>query len=143
MNLEGASIAEEAAFERGTITGDLRMQSARVGDLILREGVFSNEVDLRYMRIEGNFDLSGAMLAGLDFSGGRLAGELRLAWKACPPKWEEGTKLNLYQASARVVQDEPDAWPKKIELHGFTYNSFCGLGSSAGIPRRGSRWFVE
>ena len=42
-----------------------------------------------------------------------------------------------------MVQNEPDAWPKKIELHGFTYNSLGGLGSSAGIPRRGSRWFVE
>jgi hypothetical protein len=117
----------------------MTMQTARIGDLIIRDGKFHGEVDGSYTQID-NVDLSNATLAGVDFTGSRIRGKFLLVK---PPKWGAGAKLNLCQASAGVVQDEPEAWPQKLEVHGFTYDSFGGFGLSAALATRGSGWFVD
>ena len=66
-----------------------------------------------------------------------------MAWRAKPPRWGDGAKLNLYSASVGVIQYQPDAWPEKLELSGFTYDRFGELGSDAPIAERDSEWFEK
>ena len=61
------------------------------------------------------------------------------------PIWADGATLVLRNTQVGALQDEPEAWPKHLDLDGFTYERLGGYGADpeAAIGQRGSKWFVD
>jgi hypothetical protein len=168
VNLSSAQIGRNLDMSGAKVTGTLRMDSTSIGDsLLMRGGAEFAEVNLRAAQIGGQLSLIRAKVAGTleaesasigshllmrdgqfsrqDRAGARLDGELLLAADSQLPIWGDGTRLVLRNARVAALQDRPGAWPDRLDLDGFTYESFGGLGGGAvaSIESRGSRWFVD
>jgi hypothetical protein len=145
VSLRGAHIGRQLVLVRAKVTGTLNMDSANVGtDLILVDGQFSKRIKLSFAKIGGILGLRGATLAdGLDLTETRIDSELLLG----PPQpiWGDDAKLILRNTRVGALQDAPEAWPKQLDLNGFSYERFGGLGASpeAAVGQRGSKWFVS
>jgi hypothetical protein len=60
-------------------------------------------------------------------------------------KWQEDSKLTLRNTEIGAIQDRTDAWPKKLELDGFTYARLGGIAGDniSDLTRRNVEWFKE
>jgi uncharacterized protein YjbI with pentapeptide repeats len=146
VDLRGAKIGGQLDMTGAKITGTLTMDSTSIGrDLFMRDARFLKPIDFVFSKVGGNLDLRGAKVAGLDLTGARVDGELRLASGAWLPTWDDGARLVLRNTRVGAVQDEPGAWPKDLELDGFTYERFGGLGADpqAAVGTRRSMWFID
>jgi hypothetical protein len=108
----------------------------------MRGSTFNEMVSLIFARVGRSLDLSGSELTGLDFSGTRIEGELRLGSNLLPgTRWHKGAALNLRNVHVGALQDRrnrvaelwEDAWPDELQLDGFTYDRLGGFG---GTPKR-------
>jgi hypothetical protein len=102
-------------------------------------------MNLVFSEIGGTLELRGAKVGGLDLTGARVDGELRLASGGWLPTWDDGARLVLRNTRVGAVQDEPGAWPKDLELDGFIYERFGGWGADpeVAVGKRRSTWFVD
>jgi uncharacterized protein YjbI with pentapeptide repeats len=144
--LRGAKIGGQLSLIGAKVTGTLTMESTSIGDdLLMRGGQFLNLINLVFSKIGGTLDLRGATLAGLDLTGARVDGEFHLASGGKRPAWSDGARLVLRNTRVGAVQDEPGAWPKRLDLNGFTYERFSGFGADpeAAVGKRGSKSFIE
>jgi hypothetical protein len=151
VDLTSAKVDRHVDFQGTHVAGRLRMDALHVGQSVfLRGGAeFTEPVSLVYGLIGLNLDLSGARLSSLNLTGTRIGGELRLGSKEYPNvSWTDGGNLVLRNVTASALQDwtigEP--WPKRLDLRGFAYDHFGGLGSgeAANDPEhRPSQWFVD
>ena len=79
-------------------------------------------------------------------TGAHINGEFRLGSNQHPSvKWQDGAKLTLRNTETGALQDRSDAWPKEIELDGFTYNRLGGMAGdgTSDLTRRDVSWFKE
>jgi hypothetical protein len=148
VRLVGAKIGGQLSLIGAKVTGTLNMDSASIGgDLFMRDGRFLKPVDFIFSKMDGSLDLRGAEVARLNLTGARVDGELRLASGGWLPTWVDGARLVLRNTRVGAVQDErdPRVWPNDLELDGFTYERFGGLGADpqAAVGTRGSQWFIE
>ncbi len=155
--LRGAEIGDQLNTDGATFKGKLDMNSASVGgSLFMRRVNFDTPANLTFFSVGSNLDVRGASLRGLDLTGSRIEGELRLGsfnrdieWKGY--KDESGNrqapKLILRNTSVGTLQDTEDTWPDYLEreFEGFTYDRLGGFGASEHdrLDERGSSWFVE
>ena len=132
------------------------MPSISVGSsLFLRQVKFDSPANLMFLSIGSNLDARGATLRGLDLTGSRIKGELRLGsanrtdieWESYKDenKNSHAPKLTLRNASVGALQDTKNTWPDHLEreFEGFTYDRLGGLGASEQEKpdERGSSWF--
>ena len=146
INLVGANIGTQVTLDRSKITGALRMNGARVGQSVFVRGAeLQREIDLAFANIGGNLDMRATTFADVDLAGARVKGELRLASPTLLPTWKTGAELKLRNTRLDCLLDRPDAWPIKVDLHGFTYGRFGGFGidAEAAISARGTKWFTD
>lgn len=148
--LARAKIEGTLGLRGAIVKGLLVAESSRIdGPVFLENCEISGGASFLAASIGGDVLLGGATLSHLDLHGARICGELNFA--PPPPQWrcQDGMKsrLNLRNATCDAVQDgsQADAWPEQVELDGFTYRRFGGLGADAGtdVAERGSKWFVD
>jgi hypothetical protein len=146
VDLRGAKIGGRLSLFDARITDALKMEGVSIGsDLFMDGGQFSKPIDLIFAKIGGNLDLRRAAVAGVDLTGARVEGALRLT----SPEWlsagAQGAMLVLANTRVGAVQDEAGAWPHRLDLDGFTYDRLGGLGvdPEAAVGKRASEWFVN
>jgi hypothetical protein len=163
--LSSAKVGGQVSVIGAKISGTLDMNAADIGQSLLmrsdrsvserRESLFMRSeasaraefedgVNLIFAEIGRNLDVRGAVLSSrLDLTGTRIGGELRLASRSWPPRWHHGGMLVLRNTSVDAIQDtvEDGVWPPVLDLDGFTYRRFGGLGAAA--EGRGSQWFID
>jgi hypothetical protein len=145
VDLTRAHIEGSLSLLGATVTGRLKMISLQVGeDLLMRvadddqPSRFEKDVDLSYAEISGALTLSGASFAvgentdteasaraTFDMSAAKINGELRLDGV----EWAENAWLILRNAHASALHED-GRWPKRVELHGFTYDRIGGVGET-------------
>jgi uncharacterized protein YjbI with pentapeptide repeats len=172
--LRGAKVGGQVGLIAAKVAGTLDIASADIGqqllmrseseqraefnEVVLLAAKIGGQVDLRGAKVTGtldmifaeirrNVDVRGAVLSGLNLTGTGIGGVFRLASPSTPPKWKDGAKLVLRNASVDAIQDteEEGAWPPVLDLDGFTYRRLGGLGAGAkaGVAKRGARWFID
>ena len=155
--LEGAKIDRHMSMSGAKFRGTFDVRSASVrGDVLMRGAKFNKPLNLSALKVGSDFDLQGATLRGLDLTGTRIEGALKLgSLQHKKIEWtsyndddgngeSRGPKLTLRNTSVDVLQDTQDAWPLNLELEldGFTY-SRLGVGREERLYMRGSKWFVD
>lgn len=150
--LRGARVGGQLSMIAAEFSGELNMGGLDVsGNLFMSKGaIFAKHVNLSYANIGSNLDLSGAQFVTLSLAGSRL-GELRLgSAEHEPTQWPEGGGglLILQNTIAEAVQDrlEPDPWPPRLVLDGFTYRRLGGSTAAKAEVDMASRpvsWFTD
>ncbi len=146
VNLHLAKIGQHLSLASATVFGRLNLTGVTVGqDISFRRARFSEKVDLVFAAIDGNVQLCGGRFDGLDLTGTRIGGELRLTNCRDRIEWSPDAHLILRNTSADAIHDTPGAWPDNLELDGFVYHRFGGLDANADhdMMYRGSPWFIR
>lgn len=153
VRLRGAKVGGQLALNGTKCTGVLNMDSLEVAShlFMCAEAEFGKAIHLIFGNIGGNLDLSGAKLSSIDMTGTRVQGELRLGSGRQPkPIWDgdKESRLILRNAVVGALQDrhEDGAWPKYLDLNGFTYTRLGGFQSEEGgsdMAARRAKWFIE
>ena len=142
-----------------TFDGKLEMNSTSVaGNVFLQKSAIYKPANMPYLRVEGNLDLRGAELAGINLSGARVERALRFGqynenninWIKSLEESENGNKdeknpsLTLLNTNVGSLQDTKESWPKNLKrnLKGFTYDHLGASGNDAPIERKSS-WYTE
>ncbi len=157
VNLSGAKIGDHLGMNGSVFKDELIMDSASIGGtLFMREVTLDKPPNLIFLSIGSNLDARLATMSGLDLTGSRIEGELRLGSPDANIEWKSYTdengdcqapKLTLRNASIGALQDTTDTWPGNLEreFEGFTYDRLGGLGASEQEKpdERESSWFIE
>ena len=149
VDLRGARIDGQVIMVGSKFSDTLDMGGLHVGDaLVLQKSQVNTakEIDLTFAKIDSNLDISGSSLPSLNLTGTQINGEFRLGSNQHPSvKWQDGAKLTLRNTETGALQDRGDAWPKEIELDGFTYNRLGGMAGdgTSDLTRRDVGWFKE
>ena len=105
----------------------VNLNSAKVaGDVLMDKAVGFQQINMSFIVIGGNLDISGTSLAELDLSGASIAGDLRLgsfSGSNTPTLWREPGQLNLRNTRIGNLMDAEDAWPTEgyLNIDGFTF----------------------
>ncbi len=141
VDLRSAKIGGVLSMIGSKFTGKLNMDSMVVGGkLFMRGGEFAKPLPLIFSKIGSNLDLSGAKLAGLDLAGTQISGELRVGSGNGSVEWGDASQLTLRNAMVGALQYRQDAWPKFVELEGFTYDRLRRVGPAAVSE---IQWFID
>lgn len=135
----------QTAFDLG-----IELPSLHVGGTLdASDASFAGPWVLSGATLDGTLNLFGVKLSSLNL-GGASVGELALgAPGRTPPHWTDaGTEvaLSLRNAHVGTLQDTIGAWPREINLIGFTYDRLAGLGgrATAGeLQPRSDEWWKE
>jgi hypothetical protein len=86
------------------------------------------QLDVSYAHVSTLVDLSGSILVDVDFTGSVIDGELRIdGCVSCgATTWRPKATLYLRNTRTLALQDREDAWPRSVDLNGFTYESLIG-----------------
>jgi hypothetical protein len=109
---------------------------------------FAGNMYMLFASVGANLDLSGAKLNSVDLTGSKI-GELRLGSDANDSvQWRSGSVLVLRNTHVDALQDrlEPDSWPQRMVLNGFTYRRLGGFSGSAVdsvMVSRPAGWFIQ
>ena len=162
--MNNANIDGRLEIARARLYGAISLDAVRVGeDIWLRDCSFvAGPVQMPFARIGQNLDLSTSVLRDVDATGSQIDGELRLGTtdnaRLTAPVWNEGTKFVLRNVSASAWVDasdsqtrrnetcpavaaQPDPWPQRIDIIGFSYDRAGGLGGGTEAERR-DHWYV-
>ncbi len=136
VTLDGARIGSDLVMNESKFTGKLSMSSIVVERrLLMARAEFVLPIPLRSTKVESNLTLSGAKLQELDLTQTHIGGELRFGPRV-PSSGE--SRLILHNSYVDTLEDPLDAWPKSLELYGFTYSR---LGPSLDV--REAEWFLS
>jgi len=124
VDLLGATVGGQVSMIGSTFKGKLDMEHLEVGStILLKSGSFEKPVDLAFATVGGSLELSGTTLSSLKLTSTRIKDQLRLSVDdKSAPKWTNGGELFLSNTDTFVLQDSPNAWPKRVEMTGFTYS---------------------
>jgi uncharacterized protein YjbI with pentapeptide repeats len=127
VNLSGSKVGGLLCMDGSSFSGKLDMNNLQVKrHLQMRNGAtFRKDINLELAEITGNLELSGSTFASVSMREAKVVGALLLGPPA--PSWTEGAKLTLQNAQVGFLYCSPDAWPRNIELDGFTYAGLGGL----------------
>ena len=154
VDLRGARIEGQLVMTDSTFSDTLDMGGIRVDALILQRAQVSEarEIDLTFAKIDSTLDISGSTLPSLNLTGTQIKGEFRLGSNSNQhPRvnWRDGAKLILRNTEVGTLQDrldkDQDAWPRELELDGFTYSHLGGMtGDGASeMTGRDVGWFKK
>jgi len=168
VNLDSTSFQGDVTFAAAKIGGQLSAENAVFkealnmgrlavgGGLFIRSGALVNgPIILVFANVAGNVDLSDAQLTELDLTGASITGELRLgSADHARTRWQECGSLVLRNTRVGAIQDRVDregdvekiAWPKNLQLEGFTYGLLGGLagrGDESDMLARKPGWYVN
>jgi hypothetical protein len=155
VDLRGARIEGQLVMTDSTFSDALTMEGIRVGDALnlQRAQVNAKEIDLTFAKIDSILDISGSTLPSLNLTGTQIKGEFRLGSNSNQHphvNWRDGAKLILRNTEVGTLQDRfdrdrDDAWPKKLELDGFTYSHLGGMAGDGASEMTGRDvgWFKE
>ncbi len=158
VDLRGAKIGGQITMDESTFKGKLIMHAISVGSsLFLRQVKLNSPANLMFLSVGSNLDAQGATLRGLDLTGSRIKGELRLGsanrtdieWESYKDenKNSHAPKLTLRNTSVGALQDTKNTWPGHLEreFEGFTYDRLSGFGASEQDEpyKRESSWFIK
>jgi len=166
LTLRNTKIRGRIDIAGAAFGGGLNFDAVRIDeDLWLRRGSrIEGRVVAIFARIGQNLDLSGTALGDFDATGVTIGGELRLGApgndRLPAPQWRVGATLTLRNASVSAVVDTAagteqtntscppvvargDAWPGKIDVIGFRYKRFGGLGGGDDERRTRCGWYVN
>ncbi|MCK4604070.1 MAG: hypothetical protein KAU41_05145 [Deltaproteobacteria bacterium] len=116
--------------------------------LLLINTVVDKPILLIFARIQGNLDISGAVLSSLNLTGTKVVQEFRLgSGSHLPVKWKDNSELILRNTEIGNLQDVPQSWPDtlKLQLDGFVYHSLGGLSGDdrTDMATRELSWLKE
>ncbi|MCK4603476.1 MAG: hypothetical protein KAU41_02105, partial [Deltaproteobacteria bacterium] len=132
-----------------TFNGTLNMESLEVGShLFMRDTVVEKPILLIFARIQGNLDISGAVLSSLNLTSTKVVKEFRLgSGSHLPVKWKGNSELILRNTEVGNLQDVPESWPDtlKLQLDGFVYQRLGGLSGNdrTDMATREISWLKE
>lgn len=134
--LRDASIAGKLDMRGSRFSSWVAINSTRVGgNLIVQDAEFSSQLNMMFVRVDGNLDFRGATLYKLNLTGARVKGIFQLGGIDKHAKWNpKRPKLTLRNAEVGALQDTKSSWPDPgteldLELDGFLYGHLIG-GSS-------------
>jgi len=150
VDLSNAEIDGRLVLDGATFDGTLTMNGLQVGQALFMRGIHSSAADLgvmaslQYLQVGTTLDLRGAKFARLDLSGSKVTSEFRLTAQS----WSGDESLILRNTSVSVLHDEEDAWPRHLELDGFTYDRLGGVAERVVDPSRRrndrpNRWYID
>jgi hypothetical protein len=147
IDLRRAKIGGSLRLEDTSVAGAVDMDSIDVAKSIEAwrvewvggtDGLLADEAEapvwkLYNARIGGSFYLAGGAfdkLQMLNLTGTRIDGELFLGSKNHPRalSWGRSAQLVLNNTTVGSLQDERRVWPDRLELSGFSYERWGGLG---------------
>ena len=133
-----AKITDQIDMTKSTFNGKLDMSAIQVsGHCLMGFGSnFKNTVYLDMSNL-GNLDLINSSFDSLVLENAKVNGTLRLGENGNSAKWNPGSELDLNNTQIGNLLDQPESWPDKLVLDGFTYKS---LGHSDMVNRDIS-WF--
>ena len=147
VDLTSAHIGGRLILIGSKVNGTIDCDSVNVGgDVFLSRGAtFSGPINLIFAKIGQNLELAEGTFGGqVDMTGARIGGELRLgSAQHSPPIWQADAALILRNASVDTIQDLSDAWPARLDLNGFSYQSMGGIHATEEDPmlERPVGWF--
>lgn len=153
VDLRHARVGSNLELDGAILKGKLGMDSLQVGASLFFRGAaeFRGGIDLISAEVGGDLILSGGEFGPVDFTATRVKGDLILASESLSlPRWRDDAHLDLRNAAVGAIQDriagKADAWPKSVQLNGFTYERLGGVGDAekeSDLARRESAWFVD
>jgi hypothetical protein len=103
------------------VSANLNLPFAEVRDtVVIADTTISGDLDLSGLRAD-TVELGGGTYASVNLNSANIASTLSLGGGRARAKWYNGGRLTLVNAHAGAIEDRQDAWPKMIELEGFTY----------------------
>jgi hypothetical protein len=144
-----AQVNGQLSLSGAKITGTVVMEDVQVSSTLFlgRKSEFDGRVGFIFGKVGGNIELAGGIFhQDVDITETQIGGELRLGTShQAPPRWSPNSTLILRDVSAGAIQDLPNAWPKKLDLTGFTYRSLGGLYAAENDPMSGRsiEWFED
>ena len=158
MKLAGADLSRGkidgiAYLDNTIVLGGLVMESVQITQhLIMRRGKFTH-VHLVSLSTGGHLVLSGSTLGTVILMHARVGGTFAIGSSDDgPAQWDPDAMLFLRDTSAYGLQDSTkgckrdqdrclDAWPKRVDLSGFTYQQFGGLETEEDMASRPAEWW--
>jgi len=131
VDLRAAKIGGAIVMTGSKFNGRLIMETIDVKKHLFMKGVTTSfPVNLGFAVIGGNLLLWGSNLNSLNLTGTHIGQELSLYLENKPLlEWAPESKLTLRNTVVgALVAHPPDAWPKDLELDGFTYAQLGGMG---------------
>ncbi len=145
--LAGSHVNGHIIIQGSSSSGDFEMAWLKVnGDLLITDkSEFSSWLKIQDSDIGSSIRISNSTFKNVSLSGTQVADELQLGDEFKPRiTWKEPSRLILANMSVGKLNDIPEAWPKDLELDGFTYTQF-GTSDSAwhNYFSRDIQWFVD
>lgn len=135
--LSGSTIGADLFIRGKNIIDEMRAVGAIVGRSVDLDTITSKRVTLDSMIISGNLSIGKkSEMQTLTLNGVDIKGQIIIGGA-----WTNPGSLELRNAKSATVQDRVDAWPDKLDLDGFSYSRFSGLGKETPNERRTSAWF--
>ncbi|MCH9019254.1 MAG: hypothetical protein IIA73_02680 [Proteobacteria bacterium] len=147
VHLRSSVIGDDLAMTGSQFAGTLSMDSMEIGGNLIMGGDarFAEPVLLTFTEVDSNLDISGAKLTELDLTRTKILGGLWLGSAGRgTTTWNGRSKLTLRNTVTDAIQDHMKAWPKVLELEGFTYSRLLGFGTAPDVnmPARDVNWFI-
>jgi hypothetical protein len=146
VSLVDAQIGGLLNLRSAKVAGALDAESIDVaGDVFLDNGAeFSGPVNFLFSRV-GEVQLAGSIFhADVNLTGAQIKSDLVLDSRTgTPAQWPGSPALLLTDAAVDAIQDARDAWPRRIDLTGFTYHNLTGVFGSTDdrMADRPVAWF--
>ncbi len=135
----------EARFDGGVEAPDLHV----VGTLETAGATFGDSLNLNDAKIDGVLGFLGTRLTSVDLGRATIGQLLLGAPGSAAPDWEGSDGkigLSLRNAHADTLQDTTAAWPRAVNLIGFTYDRLGSLGGQAKqseVQPRADEWWQQ
>ena len=139
--LENDQVGGSVVFDKDSLpVASAASHLAVNGNFILFHDTVSGDMHLDNLMVAGDLQVSGDKLHALDVTGSKISGDLLLGQVALN-SWQGDSEFIMRNASVRAIEDRNgactevsslcDAWPKRLDLTGMTYER---LGTSTSAP---------
>jgi hypothetical protein len=150
-----SQVRRQLSLYRTTVSGSVDLRGARfdggieapylhvAGALETAGATFGDAVDLNSASLDGVLGFLGTRLTSVDLGRATIGQLLLGAPGSAKPDWAgSGGKiaLSLRNAHAGTLQDTPAAWPREVNLVGFTYDRLARLGD---MQLRADEWWQQ
>jgi uncharacterized protein YjbI with pentapeptide repeats len=156
-----SQVRRQLRLYRTTVSGSVDLREARfdcgieapylhvVGALEAAGATFGDAVNLNGASIDGVLGFLGTRLTSVDLGRATIGQLLLGAPGSAKPDWagsDGKIALSLRNAHAGTLQDTTAAWPREVNLGGFTYDRLAGLGGRANqseVQPRPDEWWQQ